>query len=397
MNTIFKMTAIAAALAVTGVAHADKAETKGGITIKTEDGRFEAKVGGRIHFDLYTFGDEKLAGADVQNNEAGTEFRRARLTLSGKAYGWEYKFEEDFANAGGGNTANVAVDERDMFIATKLGPGKLTIGQFKPFRSMEELTSSNEITMMERPFSSATGLYTNRQFQQGVNYLFGGENYTVGSALYFLSSEARARNEGIGYSVRGTFAPNVTEGSVMHLGLSYNAEEFSNTLPGGQAITANYSGRRGDAEAIGAITAGEPTSTIGLEFAATFGPAFVQAEYAMMSLGTAAADQDINSYYVMGSYHLTGETKGYKKGTGVFGSVKPANASGAWELTARYDVIENKDSATRPEATSITLGTNYYVNPNVRFMLNYTMGETDVSGVKSDEADQLALRTQFSF
>lgn len=389
MKKFIKLGAVAAALAVGGAAHADTAETKGGITVKTGDGRFEAKIGGRIHFDTYVFGDEKLNGVDVVNNEGGTEFRRARITLSGKAYGWEYKFEEDFAGTG--------VDERDLFIATKLGPGKLTIGQFKPHRSMEELTSSNEITMMERPFSSATGLYSGRQFQQGLGYLMGGNNYTAGVSVFTLRNDANARNEGVGYAARGTFAPVVAEGSVVHLGLSYNAEEFSNTLPGGQAITANYAGRRGDAEVIGTITAGQPTSTIGLETAATFGPAYVQAEYAMMKLGTATADQDINTYYVMASFHLTGESKPYKKGTGVFGSVKPAGELGAWELTTRYDVIENKDSALRPEATSITGGLNWYVNPNVRFMLNYTMGETDVSGVKSDEADQLALRTQFSF
>ncbi len=62
-----------------------------------------------------------------------------------------------------------------MFIAKSALGGKFTIGHFKPYRSMEELTSSNEITMMERPFASATGLYNGRQFQQGVGYLRGSD------------------------------------------------------------------------------------------------------------------------------------------------------------------------------------------------------------------------------
>lgn len=426
MNNLFKKTTLALALAVApALALADTAETKGGITIKTDDGRFEAKIGGRIHFDAYVFGDEKLNDADRDNNESGTEFRRARITLSGKAYGWEYKFEEDFAGSGAtstvcsstagtgvgactGTTANAVtstVTHRDMFVATKIGPGKLTIGQFKPYRSMEELTSSNEITMMERPFSSATGLYSNRQFQQGLGYLVAGDNYTAGLSGFTLRSDDRARNEGNGYAARVTFAPMADDGQVVHIGASYNNENYQTQLPGGQAITANYAGRRGDSEAIATIVGGDATDTIAAELAAVFGPFYLQAEYAMLTLdpaATGAIDQDIDSYYVMTSFNLTGESKPYKKGTGVFGSVKPSGEIGAFELTARYDVIENKDlvsaANTRPEAKSVTTGLNWYVNPNVRFMLNYTMGETKNAGTNgNDDADQLALRTQFSF
>ena len=48
-----KVTAIAAAACAmfAGAATADPAETKGGLVIKTDDGRFEGKVGGRIQFD----------------------------------------------------------------------------------------------------------------------------------------------------------------------------------------------------------------------------------------------------------------------------------------------------------------------------------------------------------
>ena len=55
--------------------------------------------------------------------------------------------------------------------------------------------------------------------------------------------------------------------------------------------------------------------------------------------------------------------------------------------------IENKDIANR-EANSTLFGINYYVNPNLRFMFNYTKGENEVNG---DETGQYALRTQFAF
>jgi len=87
---------------------------------------------------------------------------------------------------------------------------------------------------------------------------------------------------------------------------------------------------------------------------------------------------------------LTGEHKAYKPGNGVFGSAK---GEGMWELTARYDNIENKDVANL-EASSTTLGVNYYFNKNVRLMFNYTKGDNQFTG---DETGQYAVRTQLSF
>jgi phosphate-selective porin OprO/OprP len=89
---------------------------------------------------------------------------------------------------------------------------------------------------------------------------------------------------------------------------------------------------------------------------------------------------------------LNGGHKPYKAGNGVFGSPK-ATDKGLWELTARYDTIENKDIAGL-DVSSWILGLNYYINPNVRVMFNYTKGDNEFTG---DETGQYALRTQLSF
>ncbi len=406
MNNMLKYGALAVFVGATGVAQADTAETKGGITIKTEDGRFEAKVGGRIHFDAYMFDEDEFSAT------SGTEFRRARLTLSGKAYGWEYKFENDFA----GQSGTEGTGFRDLFIATKMGPGKLTIGQFKPYRSMEELTSSNEITIAERPFSSATGIYNGRQFQQGVGYLMGGDNYTFGVSGFSLRSGAASagRNEGVGAATRLTYAPIASDTSTVHLGLSYSVENLNKGTTG-IAAAAGYGGRRGPSLSIASAAAGEEATVIGLEAAAVFGPFYTQAEYAMGDFAQATGDdQEVVTYYVQAAFNLTGESKPYNKSNGVFRSVKPKNPSGAIELVARYDFIEREDSTLTTvndgdqdrEATSTTLGVNWYLNPNLRFMLGYTMGDgifsttagtPPVTTNTADETKQISLRTQFSF
>ena len=89
---------------------------------------------------------------------------------------------------------------------------------------------------------------------------------------------------------------------------------------------------------------------------------------------------------------LNGGQKVYKAPNGVFGSPKVTDR-GLWELTARYDHIENNDLVNR-EATSMILGLNYYINSNLRVMFNYTQGENEVTG---DETGQYAIRTQFAF
>ena len=95
-----------------------KVETKGGIKITSPDKKFEASIGGRIHFDAYAF------DRDIAATTGTTEFRRARLTLAGKALGWDYKLEQDFA--AGTNLEGL----RDAYIAHALWGGKATIGHF---------------------------------------------------------------------------------------------------------------------------------------------------------------------------------------------------------------------------------------------------------------------------
>lgn len=359
-----------------------KVDTKGGIKITSSDGKFEASVGGRIHFDGYAF------NRDLAPTTGTTEFRRGRLTLSGKALGWEYKMEQDFA--AGSNLDGL----RDLFIAKSFGLGKLTIGHFKPYRSMEELTSSNEILMMERPFASATGLFSGRQFQQGVGYLYAGPNYTAGLSAFNLRGATGPRTEGMGVAGRATWAPISSGTETLHLG-AWFSHENANQGSANLTATANYAGRRGPLLNIATTTGASrnQVNAYGLEVAGLFGPVFVQSEYVMSTFGQPLnRDQDVETFYIQGSLMLNGGRKAYKPANAVFGSPRVTD-KGLWELTARYDQIENQDLINR-EASSWILGVNYYLNPNLRFMFNYTQGEDEFTG---DETGQYALRTQFSF
>ena len=134
--------------------------------------------------------------------------------------------------------------------------------------------------------------------------------------------------------------------------------------------------------------------TFGLEAAYLNGPFFVQSEYARASFGQVnGTSQDVDAFYVQGSFMLNGGLKVYKGATGVFGSpVVPAD-KGLWELVARYDVMENKDLLDT-KTTSALLGVTYHINPNLRLMLHWTQGKNDNTG---DEPSQRPLRTPSAF
>ncbi|WGL16761.1 porin [Microbulbifer bruguierae] len=394
---------------LSSTAAADQATTKGNLEIKSEDGNFSASLGGRIHFDTYLF------DTDLEDPISTTEFRRARITLKGNIYAWSYVLEQDFT---GGDTLS---GYRDVYLAHEFLNGEIRIGQFKPFRSMAEMTSSNEITMLERPFSSATGLYEGNQFQQGIGWTGVMDCFTVGMMAFNLRDAGTPRNEGVGAAGRVAWHPINTDEATFHLG---TAISYENANQGSQALIAeaDYAGRRGPSQLMAMSPTGD-ASTASLELAGSYGPLYLQAEYVIGGLegdyylseeafaeefgapapfpcdpefGCYIDNQTIQTWYIQGSWMLTGEHKTYSKKRGAFSSAKPSGDGlwgAAWELTFRYDTMENRD-ISHLQARSTIIGLNIYANRNVRFMLNYIMGDDDFTG---DDTNQFGVRAQIGW
>ena len=90
-------------------------------------------------------------------------------------------------------------------------------------------------------------------------------------------------------------------------------------------------------------------------------------------------DIEMDGFYVQAAYTLTGETRGYKAGSGAFAAIKPKNEGGAWEVVARYEdaEVEIPGRSLSADLERMVLGVNWYVNKNVKFMLNYVDSEID--------------------
>lgn len=383
------------------VAGAAEVSTEGGLTVRSDDGLFEFKVGGRIHFDLDLVRDDKGAsfGSALTPKNSTPLFRRARITFSGKAFGWEYMFVPDFAQSFSGNLRLQTCPEtpctiptpgvvfQELYIAKPLLGGRLYIGQFTPFRSIEDHTSSNELTMMERAFTSALGVYRAgvlRLFVMGVGYQTNPTPSTmVGVSLFGLRRDDSLANEGFGGALRATWRPIVAERRILHVGTSVSAENPDGPGPtGNMGASLSYVGIRGPQAAMGSTTGGRSARYATAELAGTWGAFYLQSEGVLASFGQSGQSVDHTStwlHHATLSWNVFGESKPYDPRRASFKNITPRNAFGALELTFRHEFAQNLDPLTPTSVETVlahTVGANYYFTPNVRMMANCIFART---------------------
>ena len=119
-----------------------------------------------------------------------------------------------------------------------------------------------------------------------------------------------------------------------------------------------------------------------------------------MDDSSSSSDPTFDGFYIQASYFLTGEQRNYKTSTGAFDRVRPKEnyhygaGRGAWEVAARYSQIDlTDDSVSGGELKDLTLGLNWYLNPNMRMMWNYIRSHLDDVG----DSDLLLMRLQIDF
>lgn len=343
---------------------------------------------GRIHLD-YAAHDE-----DERDLDNGFELRRARLGLSGRIDDdWRYKIEYDFA--GGSATA------KDVYLAyTGFGSGTLTVGHFKIPFGLENLTSSNNISQVERSLTTAAFAHGRRL---GVGFNGGGERWYGAFMVYADAIDSPARisdgGEDVGAGGRLTFNPVRSERQMVHLGFALSREKLN-----GEGLASVRFRTRPESRPTGvrlidtdSIEAADELGQLGLEAAWQSGPYSIQGEWNQGSVdrGNGLENVDFDGWYVSGSWILTGESRGYWSGK--FGGVTPAGEGGAWELVARYSSLDLDDGPIAGgEQRNWTLGANWYANSHVRLMANYI----NVRSSRQDVADDpgiFLLRAQVAF
>ncbi|MFC2076189.1 OprO/OprP family phosphate-selective porin, partial [candidate division KSB1 bacterium] len=190
---------------------------KEGLRLDSSDGNFKLKIGGRLMNDWGWLTEDEGIRGEFGRLKDGVEFRRVRLYNSGiiNQTGF-YKLQIDFATG--------QVSFKDVYLGIKgLGAlGQLTIGQFKEPFSLEELTSSNYITFLERSLvntfapSRMTGMMLNSSVMDGRS------TWAVG--LFRPTSGVGKMTGDAGYSFTGRISHQVPLGDagkdLIHLGIA---------------------------------------------------------------------------------------------------------------------------------------------------------------------------------
>lgn len=339
-------------------------------------------LGGRMHFDAYAFDQDQVAVT------GGAELRRMRFQIDAEFGDWAFEFQHDLAP--GGSLEGL----RDLHLTRKFGDWSLRFGHLKPARVMDELTSSNNLMLMERTPVSATGLFSGRQFQQGLHLAHGGASHSLAATIFNTRSAGGPRNEGLGLALRGTVVPWQNDAGVLHLGGWYSREDSAEGTPLFSAVS-NYGGRRGPQRILASTVAGPlgGVDAAGVELAGHQGRWRFQGEWAYADYLTAVGvDQRVQAGYLQAGVLLGDGVHRYKAAEGIYAGPKPGgDPLGLWELSARVDRIYRENG---PDYRSQILGVTWYAMPGLRFMLNYTRGEDVLTG---DRPKQLALRAQYAF
>jgi phosphate-selective porin OprO/OprP len=375
----------------------------------------------------------------------GFVFRRARFGVEGAiARDFNYRL---LIELGGSATESTKIN--DAWIAyTGFAPFTLQLGAFAPPANMDDSTSAEDLAFLERAASAEMARsLAGADGRIGLGVKASGERYM--SALTFTTrtaNDAEVFDTQLAAVGRAGFLVATSDDYNVHLGANGTyvfqfADQGPGTSPRYPVRLRERPEMRVDGTRlidIGSIDA-DHASIYGVEFGGNWKNFYAQGEhfwYDIARRGSTLDDPDFAGYYLQGSWIFTGERRRYNPATGTFQNPRPAHpfsgdgGLGAFELAARYSRLnlnfEEGIEGTAAAAGSIrggdqsvvTLGINWYPNPNVKVMLDYLLIDVDrlnPAGVDNplpfgpapntppigvqigQDLDVIALRSQFSF
>jgi phosphate-selective porin OprO/OprP len=391
-----------------------------GFSVESPDKQNTVKIRGVLHVDARHFQD------DVTAETADTFLlRRVRPTIEGTLGGiYDFRFTPDFA---GGKTIIL-----DAFANARFRPWlNVTAGKFKVPVGLERLQSASDMRFVERAFP--TSLLPNRDLgiAVGGNLLDGALNYSVG---YYNGVSDGGSSDAIGdvdtdtagdYAARLFATPFASSGNFALRGLGFGIAGTINSVTGsptasllpsyrtpGQQTFFRY--RANSTGAPGPYADGERLRwTPQLYY--SFGRFGLLGEYAVVEQDISRATEgglrsdtvETTAWQVAAHWFLTGEEQAFK-------GFKPGNVLsldkgtwGAWELVARYHELEIGDEAfaggldsladplaSPRKASAYGIGVNWYLNDNVKWVLNYERTAFEGGAVDGDRPDEEAILTR---
>ena len=399
---------------------------KHGFQVKSSDGNFKFKFGGKMHADASVSSNDHFSnGGDLTEANSGTQITKARMGFTTTLYKvWKFKTDIDFA----GDQIRVK-DLKLAYTGLKIFEDKklqVTVGHQKQAFSRELLESSSDLMFMGRSMMNVLNKpVVGRAI--GLNLASNGKKWTTQAGVYGDGMEENdGHDEGWGVNGRATFNPilNNDDGiqKLVHLGVAGNYRRSSDNDQVNGA-SDNYLTYKHETHKLSnlypiytKLYSVRNIKMVGLEANAVYGPFSLGGEFTRSWVQRSKADHgygtnlDFHGWYGEAAVTLTGESRTYRNG--LFRRLKPKNVFslangglGAWEIAARVGGINMNDGAYKGGSMkNFSFALNWYANENVRLMFGYDrIIEIDNSplikrsnGGKPDGLNTFMFRTQIA-
>lgn len=397
-------------------------------TLSTADGDFTFSLRSLVQFDSAYYGQGRLpAGTDFAS---GSDFRRARFGFEGTAFrDWSYQFIYDF---GGSGVESPTISSAYVQF-NGLAPVYVKAGAYPPPENFDDATSAADLLFLERaqPADLARGIAAADGRDAATVYGFDDNVFAALSLTGGAVGDAANFDEQLALVGRAAWRLYASADANIAVGAdtTYVLQFPDLTAGSGSAHAFRLRERpelNVDSNGVRLIDTGAIDADHGwewgLETAGNYRNFYGQGGYfgfKAFRRASALADPDFAGWYAEASWVLTGETRTYRPDLGAYAAPKPKDAFsldhaglGAWELAARYSVLDlNFDPGVAGAAAPAdgirggrqriwSAGINWYPNSLLRLMLDYQ--HTDVSrlsGAGGDlgaRLDDVSLRLQLS-
>ncbi|WP_052072012.1 OprO/OprP family phosphate-selective porin [Sphingopyxis sp. MWB1] len=337
---------------------------KGAPELKSDSG-WSFKPRGRILIDA----GHVSAPEGISDPALGfsNEIRRARLGVEGTMPGgFGYKLEADFAEGDAELT--------DAHLTYKHGPFKITVGQHNNFQGLEELSSSNDTSFIERAaFTDAFGF----ERRIGVSGEYGRGDILVQAGVFTdnASDLGDSGNSSVSLDGRLVYAPKLGE-TQLHFGTSAHWRNLGDTV-----TSVRYRQRplvhSADIRFISTPSIGAKGERgLGAEAAFIRGRFHGAAEAFWQTVERPGqADPTFFGGAIEAGLFLTDDRRGYRDG--MFKGVKVKNpvgsgGLGAWQVNLRYDRLDLDDAGIDGGKQNGYMASLIWTPIDyLRFMINY--------------------------
>lgn len=398
------------------------------------DGRFQAQLRALMQYDAAYYAQGRPAA--VPDLSSGTNFRRARFGIEGRVFGeWLYGFIYDFGATGTEQRGNIS----DSYVQYEgWAPFHFKLGSFAPNAGLEDQGTGDLLFLeraapadLARSVAAADGRQNYLNVFTNTNDYFASLSWTGAKSADPISfDEQQALVGRFAYRVLQDMDQQSNTNVVLSANATYvfKVADIAASPAGASPLTLQSGPESGvDATRListGAINADDYVQW-GLEAGANSNNVYVQGGYFSYAIGrrdSVLSDPHFNGWYVQGSYILTGESRRYNPATASWAGPAPAapfaldgTGLGAWELAARYSVLDLDYRAgvagSAAPAGGIrggdqkgwTLGINWYPNLNVRFEFDYQnlrvkrLSAAAPFGATGQDVDIFSSRAQVAF